>query len=97
LQEVLEDDDLDRNQKARSVRRYLRQRRFPAIMRAEVSFERHVRDLKLGNQMKLTPPANFEGDVYTLSMGFRNLAELKSLRTSFDQLIQNPSLEKILS
>jgi len=97
LQEILGDDDLDRNQKARSVRLYLRQRRFPAITHAERAFERHVRDLKLGNQMKLIPPANFEGNVYTLSMCFSNLAELKSLRTSFDQLIRNPSLEKILS
>lgn len=97
LQEILRDDDRDRNQKARSVRTLLRQRRFPAITRAESVFEKHAGTLYLGDHMKLIPPAGFESSVYTLRMDFSNPDELRSLKIIFDQLIQNPALKKILS
>ncbi len=86
----------DRNQKLREIRIYLRQRRFPAISRAEQTFEQLMKELGLGNTAKLIPPANFEGTVYTLNLSFRNPEELKAHQIMLDSLIRNPSLKKIL-
>ena len=96
LQKILTNEDLDRNQKIRKIRTYLKQRRFPVITAAEKEFEKHLKKLKLGNGIKLIPPDNFEGSTYFLKFSFRNLIELKDRKTSFDALIKNPSLRKIL-
>ncbi len=95
LQKILTNEDLDRNQKIRKIRTYLKQRRFPVITAAEKEFEKHLKKLKLGNGIKLIPPDNFEGSIYFLKFSFRNLIELKDRKASFDAFIQNPSLRKI--
>jgi len=96
LQKILTHKNLDRNQKIREIRIYLKQRRFPFITAAEKEFEKHVKKLKLGSGTKLIPPDNFEGTTYTLKLFFKNLIELKDRKASFDALIKNPSLNKIL-
>ncbi len=96
LQEILTNEDLDRNQRIRKIRIYLKQRRFPVITTAEKEFEKQLKKLKLGNQTKLIPPDNFEGTTYILKFSFTNLIELKDRKATFDALIQNPCLEKIL-
>ena len=96
LQKILFNEDPDRNQKVRKIRIYLKQRRFPVITAAEKEFESHLKKLKLGSGTKLIPPDNFEGTTYTLKLFFKNLIELKDRKASFDALIKNPSLNKIL-
>ena len=96
LQKILTNKNLDRNQKIRKIRIYLKQRRFPVITAAEKEFEKHVKKLKLGSGTKLIPPDNFEGTTYTLKLFFKNLIELKNRKASIDALIKNPSLNKIL-
>lgn len=96
LQEILNYADLDRNQKARKLRSHLKKRRFPAITSAERAFDRLINELKLGSDIKLTPPDNFEGSMYTLTINFKDLVELKDRQATFDAIIQNPALEKIL-
>ena len=96
LQEILTNEDLDRNQRIRKIRIYLKQRRFPVITTAEKEFEKQLKKLKLGNQTKLIPPDNFEGTTYILKFSFTNLIELKDRKATFDALIQNPCLKKIL-
>lgn len=96
FQEILQNKESDRNQKTREIRYYLKQRRFPAITRAEQSFETHVTALNLGKDMKLIPPENFEGTVYALHLYFKNFSELKTLQAKLENIILNPSLEKIL-
>jgi ParB family chromosome partitioning protein len=96
LQKILSNEDLDRNQKIRKIRIYLKQRRFPVITAAEKEFESHLKKLKLGSGTKLIPPDNFEGATYILKLSFKNLNELKDRQASIDALIKNPSLRKIL-
>jgi hypothetical protein len=96
LQKILTNKNLDRNQKIREIRIYLKQRRFPVITAAEKEFEKHVKKLKLGSGTILIPPDNFEGTTYILKLFFKNLIELKDRKASFDALIKNPSLNKIL-
>lgn len=97
LQKVLNDENLDRNQKIHKIRVYLKQRRFPAIANAEKAFERHVNELKLGKGSKLIPPKNFEGTNYSLSLYFNSLNELKEHKTTLDKIVKNPGLSAILA
>jgi ParB family chromosome partitioning protein len=96
LQKILRNKNLDRNQKIREIRVYLKQWRFPVITAAEKEFEKHVKKLKLGSQVKLIPPDNFEGTTYTLKLFFKNLIEFQERKANVDALIKNPSLNKIL-
>jgi ParB family chromosome partitioning protein len=96
LKAILKNIDLDRTQKSREIRLYLRQRRFPAISQAEKAFEKHTKDLNLGNNMGLLPPKDFEGSIYSLNMRFKSLSELKRLHARLDKILQNPVLNKIL-
>jgi len=96
LKRILNDEDLDKNQKIRKIRSHLKQRRFPAITRAEREFEEHRQNLKLGSGIKLIPPENFESPTYFLNLSFKDLKELEHLKKIFDSLIKNPSLKKIL-
>jgi hypothetical protein len=96
VQNILTNEDLDRNQKIHKIRIYLKQRRFPAITAAEKKYQNHLKKLKLGNGTKLIPPDNFEGTTYILKLFFKNLTELKDRQSSIDALIKNPSLKKIL-
>lgn len=96
LTEVLTDEDLDINQKAHMVRAYLKQRRFPSIVTAQKSYEKYREKLKLGNQIKLIPPDNFESPAYTLKFTFKTMADLKELGSAFNTLIDNPFLKKII-
>ena len=60
IQQVLDDRHLDRVQMRQRILEYLKQRRFPAISRIETEFNRQIQNLRLGNQISLTPPKNFE-------------------------------------
>jgi ParB family chromosome partitioning protein len=96
LQDIIIDQDLDRGQKTRELRAYLRQRRFPQIVKAEAIFEYQRKQLNLGNDFKLIPPKDFEGTTYTLNMSFSSIAQLKALHTKLDRMIKHPSLKKII-
>jgi len=78
------------------LRQYLKKRRFPALTSAEKRFDLLVKELKLGQDIKLIPPNNFEGATYTLTLNFKNMVELKARKATFDAIIQNSALEKIL-
>jgi ParB family chromosome partitioning protein len=105
MQEVMEDNDiieimtcrdLDRGQKSRKLRSYLRQRRYPSIAAAEKTFEIHRKKLNLGNDIQLIPPREFEATTYSLKLIFSNLEHLKILQTRFNKIIQQPDFKKIL-
>jgi ParB family chromosome partitioning protein len=96
LQAILNQTDLDKNQKTRIIRFYLKQRRFPAITSAERAFEKLIKALRLPRGIKLIPPANFEGSIYTLTFNFKELSELIEHKTTFDEITHNPYIKKIL-
>jgi hypothetical protein len=97
LKNILNNEDLDKNQKARKIRIYLKQRRFPAITAAEKSFQKHLKKLNTGKGMELIPPVNFESSTYTLKLTFNNMTDLEGLKTTLDAFIENPHLKKIIS
>ncbi len=96
IRETMADPDPDRNRKAARIRSYLRRRRFPAITEKEERYASLVRQLKLEPGVHLTPPPHFEGPAYTLTLQFRNHAELAARRDALDRLLQATVLREIL-
>ena len=78
FQEILHNDELDRTKKTEKIRYYLKKKRYPSITCAEQKFEELVKELKLGNGMKLIPPKNFEGNTFSIKLHFNNLKELQN-------------------
>jgi ParB family chromosome partitioning protein len=96
LQKLINDNDLDRAQKTRQIRSLLRQWRFPRITKAEKNYQIHHKQLKLGNDIKIAPPKDFEGTTYSLTLNFTNVAQLAELKNRLDQLLVHPSFVKIV-
>jgi hypothetical protein len=94
--QIMTHRDLDRGQKSRKLRSYLRQCRYPRIDAAEKTFEIHRKNLKLGSDIKLIPPKDFEATSYGLNLTFTNLEHLKTLQTRLNTIIQQPDFKKIL-
>ena len=95
LQAILNSEELDRAQKGRLLRSILRQKRFPRIVAAEDNFALYRRKLKLGNEIKLIPPKEFEGTAYSLTLTFTDPADLKVLQSRLYDITENPWFEKI--
>ncbi len=96
VQNYLNNKNMDSNQKTKKIRQYLNKRRFPEITRAEEVLEERLKKIKLGNRAKLIPPKNFEGAVYTLNLLFQNFEELENHQKTFNSILKNPFLKKIL-
>ena len=97
FQEILQNDELDRTKKTEKLRFYLKKRRYPSITRAEQKFEELVKELKLGNGMKLIPPKNFEGNTFSIKLHFNNLKDLQNHADTLKKIIRNSAFKKQVS
>ena len=97
LQAILNNNQLDGNQKARKIRKHLKQVRFPNITKAELAFKASLEALNLHTNAKLIPPENFESTMYTLQLTFSSFKELQDHQLTFRALIENPSIQSLLS
>jgi ParB family chromosome partitioning protein len=88
--------DLDRNQKARHLRKLLRQRRFPGLHAAEQNFHALRQRLNLGATLQITPPRDFEGIGVTLSATVETPEDIERLRARLEELAQQPDLRMLL-
>jgi ParB family transcriptional regulator, chromosome partitioning protein len=96
LRKISGDKDLDRIQKINKIRLYLKQRRFPEITKSEKDLEIKIKKLKLGSNIKLIPPKNFEASTYSLNLQFASMEQLRKNKTSLEKIFQNPILKDIL-
>ncbi len=95
LQNILQNAELDRAVKRQKIRTYLRRRRFPSISQAEEKYDKLVKRLKLGNNINLIPPKDFEGMSYIITLRFDNREELNNLKEKFEKIIHHPRFDKI--
>ena len=93
VQSALNTVDIDRTRKAELIRGYLRRQRFPHLTDAENTFTVAVKALRLDHTAKLTPPANFEGANYTLTLSFQNRHELENHKQNIDKILMNMKWE----
>ncbi|MBF0227090.1 MAG: ParB N-terminal domain-containing protein [Desulfobacterales bacterium] len=96
IQNIINDSEMDRNQKAERLRYYLKERRFPVIIKAKNDFEELIQSLKLSHNTKLIPPRDFEGKVYSLNFSFTKLKELDELKNSIEKIQSNPYIKKLI-
>ncbi|MGD8345397.1 MAG: ParB N-terminal domain-containing protein [Desulfobacterales bacterium] len=96
LQDILQNVDLDLAIQRQQIRSMLRLRRYPAITGAEANFQKQVRQLKLGKQIQLVPPRDFEGTTYAMTLFFENRQDLGDLNAKVHKIIEHPALGKIL-
>ncbi len=96
LQQILQNTETDRAIQRQNVRSHLRQRRYPAISRAEANYQKWVKQLELGNHIKLVPPKDFEGPTYAMTLHFENRQGLNTLKKRIEKILENPALAKIL-
>jgi len=94
---IISDENSDRNVKIRKIRDFLKARRFPAITKAERVFENKVKKLGLPAGIKLIPPAGFEGNIFIISVEFKNISEFNEQMKCLDKMINRPVLIDILS
>jgi len=97
VQDILGDRNLDRNQKTRLIRNYLRQKRFPTISQAESTFEKQVKDLRIGKGVQLIPPQDFEGKTYSIQLQFTDIDGLKTQGIELNRIINDSKLKAILN
>ena len=96
LTHILENTEIDRSIKRQKIRTYLRRRRFPMISKTETQYNAFVKQLKLGPNINLMPPKDFEGMTYSMTIRFDNQEELKNLKEKLEKIIHHPGLGKIL-
>jgi len=94
---ILSNENLNHAQKTSKIRIYLKQRRFPALVEAEKKFKEFKKNLPLDNNVKLIPPAGFEGTEHLIQLHFNSLDELKSHQSVLAGLIENNHFKKYWS
>jgi hypothetical protein len=89
--------DLDRAQMTRTIRNYLRRRRFPTLDASEKHLKEHLHRLTLNHRIKIQPPRDFEGQHYILTMPIAKLRDLDDLIHTLEKLRQHPSMPILLN
>jgi hypothetical protein len=88
--------ELNRNEIGSRIRAYLKRRRFPTMTKAEETFSKALKALKLDEHMHMTAPPYFEGSQHTLRMTFKNMKDFDECRKTLDTMAKNPALRKLL-
>jgi hypothetical protein len=66
------------------------------LLFAEKDLEIKIKNLKLGRNMKLIPPKNYDASAYSLNLQFASIEQLRENKTALEKIIQNPILKDIL-
>jgi len=96
LMQIREDPDLQRPHKTALIRKSIKFRRYPVLTATEERFNRRARALDLPGNVKLIPPAGFEGPDYSLNLKFRSRAQLREHKEILERLLTNDTLKDIL-
>ena len=93
---TINDPELDRNQKIKKIRQKLKQMRYPEIIRFETNYLNCLQRIKLPESIHLIPPANFEGNNYSMHLNFQNLNQFKNINNVLNKLQDHRDFAKIL-
>lgn len=96
ITDVINDPGIDRNQKIKRIRRYLKQIRYPEIVRFETNYLACLQRIKLPESIQLNPPADFEGNNFSMVLHFQDLKQFKTVNDRLNELQDHPDFAKIL-
>jgi len=88
--------ELDRNRKIQIIRQTLKQIRYPEIVRCENKYADLRHRLHLPESIHLIPPADFEGNDYSIHLNFSDLSQFQTIAETLNQLQNHPDFAKIL-
>lgn len=94
--QILNDADLQRPHKTALIRKLMKFRRYPALTAAEERFNRRAGQLGLPANVKLVPPAGFEGPDYNLNLKFSSREQLDEQKEIIERLLSSDALQEIL-
>ena len=97
VKQIIDNEGLDNPQKSRQLRDLLHRRRFPSISEKLARFDGLVKALRLGSGVNLTPPVNFEGTSYTLSIAFDGIDQLEQRANCLEVLKRGDTLKKFMA
>ena len=96
IKKVLDQPDLNRNEKASQIRALLKRRRFPALVDQEERFARELKALKLNEHIHITGPPHFEAGPITLRMTFKDEKAFSERRKTLERIGKHPALKRLL-
>jgi len=96
IADTIDDPELDRNQKIKKIRQYLKQIRYPEIVRFEKNYLNCLQRMKLPESIHLIPPADFEGNNYSMHLDFQNLNQFKDINNVLNKLQDHVDFARIL-
>lgn len=96
IQKILLHENKDAGFKGNLLRSYLNKRRFPFLEKKQADVREKIKALKLGQDIKLRLPENFESMIYSFSFDCKTLEEFQSRIASLDRASKNPALQEIL-
>ena len=94
--DVISNTEYDRNQKIKKVRQYLKKMRYPEIVRFETNYLTCLHRIKLPDSIHLNPPAEFEGNNFSMNLHFQNMSQYKAVIDVLTELQDHPDFAKIL-
>jgi ParB/RepB/Spo0J family partition protein len=95
--QVCRDERCSRVQKTGQVRRMLRLRRFPRLSAAEARFDAAIKELRMGQGIRITPPANFEGRLFRAEIDFSSADELRLRAGALMDAARQQACERLLA
>lgn len=95
VSDILKDHDLDRKQKGRLVRQYIKEKRYPEISKADQRFSDAMKRLRLEKGVRLNAPAFFENQTYCLKIDFNDYEELVSKYRNLEGVISSNTMKSI--
>jgi ParB/RepB/Spo0J family partition protein len=96
VDKIINDPELDRNQKIKKMRHTLKQMRYPEIVCFEKKYSNHLQQIQLPDSVHLVPPTDFEGSHYAMQLNFQDLPQFKTIVETLNQLQDHPDFAKIL-
>lgn len=96
IMQIRADADLQGPHKTALIRKLMKFRRYPVLTAAQERFNRRAGELGLPGNMKLDPPAGFEGPDYSLNLKFNSRTQLKEQNKIIERLLTSAALREIL-
>ncbi len=92
LTDIIENKEADKNSKASKIRQWLKEQRYPQLSKKQDEFQEIVKTLKLGDKIKLSPPAYFEGKNYKLTFDFSKSEDISDFIDTLGRIEKNSPL-----
>jgi len=96
VMQIRKDAELQRLHKTALIRKLMKFRRYPVLTAAEERFNRRAGELGLPGNVKLVPPAGFEGPDYSLKLKFSSREQLNEQKKIIERLLTSDVLQEIL-